>query len=116
MSNTKLFSYEFGKIYELYITKIERKGRTIRELNDIIEWLTGYNTNTLQQAIDEKITLEEFFTCAPQLNPNASKITGTICGYRIEEIEDPLMKNIRYLDKMVDELAKGRPLEKICRL
>ncbi len=102
-------------MYPLYIKKVERKGRTKAEVDTIIFWLTGYNKQTLQEQIDKKTDFETFFAQAPQLNPNVSKITGVICGYRVEEIEDKLMQKVRYLDKLVDELAKGRPMEKILR-
>jgi hypothetical protein len=105
----------FASVYPHYIHKAERKGRTKAEVDEIIYWLTGYNEKTLQKHIDNKTDLETFFARAPQMNPNASKITGVICGYRIEEIEDKLMQKIRYLDKLVDELAKGRAMEKILR-
>ena len=113
--NTKIFSMPFANVYPLYIQKVEKKGRTKAELDTIIFWLTGYNEQTLQQQIDSKSDFETFFAGAPQLNPNVSKITGVICGYRVEEIEDELMQKIRYLDKLVDELAKGRTMEKILR-
>jgi len=105
----------FATIYPLYIQKVERKERTKAELDTVIFWLTGYNEKSLQQQIDNKVDLETFFADAPKMNPNATKITGVICGYRIEEIEDPLMKKVRYMDKLVDELAKGRKMEKILR-
>lgn len=105
----------FASVYPLYIQKAEKKGRTKAEVDEVIFWLTGYNKQTLQQQIDKKSDLETFFAEAPQLNPNVSKITGVICGYRVEEIEDPLMKKIRYMDKLVDELAKGKVMEKILR-
>ena len=105
----------FASVYPHYIAKAEKKGRTKEELDEVIRWLTGYDQKQLQQQIDNKTDFENFFAKAPKLNPNASKITGVICGYRIEEIEDPLMKKVRYLDKLVDELAKGRPMEKILR-
>ena len=105
----------FANVYPLYIQKVEKKGRTKAELDTIIFWLTGYNEQTLQQQIDSKSDFETFFAGAPQLNPNVSKITGVICGYRVEEIEDELMQKIRYLDKLVDALAKGRTMEKILR-
>jgi hypothetical protein len=104
----------FAGVYPMYIQKVEKKGRTKEELDTVICWLTGYTKKTLQEQIDKKVDLETFFAEA-KLNPNASKITGVICGYRIEEIEDPLMKKIRYMDKLVDELAKGRKMEKILR-
>jgi hypothetical protein len=105
----------FAGVYPHYITKAEKKGRTKEEVDEIIFWLTGYNKKTLQQHIDKKTDFETFFAQAPQLNPNVSKITGVICGYRVEEIEDKLMQKIRYLDKLVDELAKGKTMEKILR-
>lgn len=99
----------------MYIQKAERKGRTKEEVDTTICWLTGYSKEQLQTQIDKKVNLETFFAEAPELNPNASKITGVICGYRIEEIQDPLMKKIRYMDKLIDELAKGKAMEKILR-
>ena len=105
----------FASVYPLYIEKAEKKGRTKEEVDAIIFWLTGYNKHTLEQLINNKTDFETFFAEAPQLNPNVSKITGVICGYRVEEIEDKLMQKIRYLDKLVDELAKGKAMEKILR-
>src|SRR6186713_2738391 len=105
----------FASVYPLYINKAERKGRTKAEVDEIIFWLTGYDKKTLKQQIDKKTDFETFFAEAPQMNPNVSKITGVICGYRVEEIEDKLMQKIRYLDKLVDELAKGKAMEKILR-
>lgn len=105
----------FASVYPMYIQKAEKKGRTKEEVDEIIFWLTGYNKHTLQQHIDDKTDFETFFTKAPRINPNVSKITGVICGYRVEEIEDKLMQQIRYLDKLVDELAKGKAMEKILR-
>ena len=105
----------FATVYPLYVAKVERKGRTKEELHTIIHWLTGYTEKGLQQVMDNKIDFRTFFAKAPRLNPNVSKITGVICGYRVEEIEDPLMQKVRYLDKLVDELAKGRAMEKILR-
>jgi hypothetical protein len=104
----------FASVYPMYLTKVEKKGRTKEELHQVIEWLTGFNNNKLQELIKENVTFETFFRHA-SLNPNAHLITGLICGYRIEEIEDPLMQKVRYLDKLVDELAKGRKMEKILR-
>lgn len=104
----------FASVYPHYVTKVERKGRTKEELHQVIEWLTGFDENYLQEMIDEKVTFETFFERA-KLNPNANLITGVICGYRIEEIENPLTKQVRYLDKLVDELAKGKKMEKILR-
>lgn len=115
MDYTRVFKMSFAGVYPMYIQKAERKGRTKEEVDEIIFWLTGYNKKTLQKQIDEKNSLETFFAQAPQLNPNVSKITGVICGYRVEEIEDKLMQKIRYLDKLVDELAKGKKMEKILR-
>jgi len=105
----------FASVYPHYITKVESKGRTKKELHQVIEWLTGFDNKKLQDLIDEKVTFETFFKRA-KLNPNARLITGVICGYRIEEIENPLTKQARYLDKLVDELAKGRKMEKILRV
>lgn len=105
----------FADVYPLYIQKAEKKGRTKAEVDAIICWLTGYNLQGLQQQIDNNIDFETFFTQAPLLNKNASLITGLICGYRVEEIEDPLMQKIRYLDKLIDELARGKKIGKILR-
>jgi hypothetical protein len=115
MNNTRVFKMSFAGVYPHYIQKAEKKGRTKAEVDTIICWLTGYDQKTLQQQIDTKVDFETFFAQAPQLNPNVSKITGVICGYRVEEIEDKLMQKIRYLDKLVDELAKGKTMEKILR-
>ncbi len=115
MNNTKIFKTSFASVYPLYIQKAEKKGRTKAELDTIIFWLTGYDEQALQQQIDKNNDFETFFAQAPQINPNVSKITGLICGYRVEEIEDELMRKIRYLDKLVDELAKGKAMEKILR-
>jgi len=115
MEKAKIFSIPFASVYPLYIQKAEKKGRTKAEVDAIIFWLTGYNKQTLQQHIDNNSGLETFFAQAPQINSNVSKITGVICGYRVEEIEDKLMQKIRYLDKLVDELAKGKTMEKILR-
>lgn len=104
----------FSSVYPHYITKVEKKGRTKDELHQVIEWLTGFDEKKLQELIDEKVTFETFFQRAT-LNPNAQLITGVICGYRVEEIENPLTQQTRYLDKLVDELAKGRKMEKILR-
>ena len=104
----------FASVYPLYITKVEKKGRTKEELHQVITWLTGFNVKKLQELIKEKVTFEIFFQQA-RLNPNAHLITGVICGYRVEEIENPLTQQVRYLDKLVDELAKGRKMEKILR-
>jgi len=115
MDNTRIFKMPFANVYPLYVQKAEKKGHTKAEVDTVICWLTGYDEQTLQQQIDQNTNFETFFAQAPQLNPNASKITGVICGYRVEEIEDPLMQKIRYLDKLIDELAKGKALEKIFR-
>ena len=104
----------FASVYPHYITKVEKKGRTKEELHQVIEWLTGYDDKKLQELIKERVTFEAFFMNA-KLNPNAHLITGVICGYRIEEIETPLTKQVRYLDKLIDELAKGRKMEQILR-
>lgn len=104
----------FASVYPHYIKKVETKGRTIEELHQVIEWLTGFGTHKLQELIDEKVTFETFFKNA-KLNPNANLITGSICGYKIEEIETPLTKQARYLDKLIDELAKGKKMDKILR-
>ena len=104
----------FASVYPHYITKVEKKGRTKKELHQIIEWLTGFNEKKLQELIEENVTFETFFKNA-KLNRNAQLITGAICGYRVEEIENPLTQQVRYLDKLVDELAKGRKMEKILR-
>lgn len=115
MDNTRVFKMSFASVYPLYIQKAEKKGRTKEEVDALIFWLTGYNQQSLERQIDEKISFETFFAQAPQINPNVSKITGVICGYRVEEIEDKLMQQIRYLDKLVDELARGKAMEKILR-
>ena len=115
MDYARVFAYSFASIYKLYIQKVEKKGRTKAELDTVLFWLTGYNKQTMQQQIDKNNDLETFFAEAPQLNSNVSKITGLICGYRVEEIKDKLMQKIRYMDKLVDELAKGKKMEKILR-
>lgn len=112
--NERITNMTFSSVYPHYITKIESKGRTIEELHEVIEWLTGFSTQKLQELIDEKVTFETFFENA-KLNPNAHLITGLICGYRIEEIDNLLTKKARYLDKLVDELAKGKKMDKILR-
>lgn len=104
----------FASVYPMYVQKVERKGRTKEELDQVIQWLTGFNNKAMQELIKEKVTFEEFFQRAT-LHPNAHLITGTICGYKIEEIDNPLTKKVRYLDKLVDELAKGKKMEKILR-
>jgi len=115
MDNTRVYRMSFASVYPLYIQKAEKKGKTKEEVDTIIFWLTGYNKETLQKQIDSKCDFETFFAEAPQINPNVSKITGVICGYRVEEIEDKLMQKVRYLDKLIDELAKGKAMEKILR-
>jgi len=112
--NERIAKMTFSSVYPHYITKIESKGRTVEELHQVIEWLTGFDKKKLQKLIDEKVTFQTFFDRAT-LNPNAQLITGVICGYRIEEIENPLTRKARYLDKLVDELAKGRKMDKILR-
>lgn len=111
----QIFKMSFASIYPHYVTKVEKKNRTREELDEVICWLTGYSLTGLEKVIDDKIDLEMFFVKAPALNPNAELITGVICGCRVEEIDDPLMQKIRYMDKLVDELAKGRAMEKILR-
>ena len=115
MDNTRVFKMSFAGVYPHYVQKVEKKGRTKEELHAVIHWLTGYDEAALQEVIEKKTNFETFFAEAPRMNPNASKITGVICGYRVEEIEDELMQQIRYLDKLVDELAKGKAMEKILR-
>ena len=112
--NQRMANMTFASVYPLYLQKIEKKGRTREELDKVIQWLTGFDNKKMQELIKEKATFEKFFAQA-SLHPNASQITGLICGYRIEEIENPLTKKVRYLDKLVDELAKGRKMEKILR-
>jgi hypothetical protein len=111
----RIVKMAFATVYPLYIKKLERKGRTKKELHQVIEWLTGFDEKKLKELIVENVTFETFFKKA-KLNPNAHLITGVICGYRIEEIETPLTKQVRYLDKLVDELAKGKKMEKILRV
>ena len=114
MKTERVYKLVFGSVYPHYLKKTETKGRTKAELDTIICWLTGYTPKQLQQQIDKKVDMETFFAEA-KLNPNASKITGVICGYRVEEIEDKLIQKIRYMDKLIDELAKGKTMEKILR-
>jgi hypothetical protein len=111
----KIYSMPFERVYNLYIIKVERKNRTKDEVDTVIKWLTGYTQIGLQKQLDNMVDFTTFFGEAPELNPNRILITGLICGYRIEDIVDPLMRNIRYLDKLVDEIAKGRKMEKILR-
>ena len=113
--NQRIAKMTFASVYPHYVVKVEKKGRTKEELHQVIEWLTGFNSRKLQELIEQKVSFETFFQQA-SLNPHASLITGVICGYRVEEIEDPLTQKVRYLDKLVDELAKGRKMEKILRV
>ena len=115
MGGHRIFAMAFPSVYPLYVAKAERKGRGQDEVDQIICWLTGYDRAGIRRAIADGVDLETFFARAPRFNPNASLITGVICGYRVEEIEDPLMQKIRYLDKLVDELARGKKLESILR-
>jgi hypothetical protein len=110
----RVFAMTFAKVYPLYIQKVEKKGRTKAELDEVIRWLTGFDEAALGRHLEEGTTFEEFFAAA-DLNPNASSITGVVCGVRVQDIEDPLMQKIRYLDKLVDELAKGKAMEKVLR-
>ena len=112
--DARIATMTFAAVYPHYVTKVEKKGRTVDELHRVIEWLTGFDEREVKRLIDEGVTFEQFFDRA-DLNPNANLIKGTICGYRIEDIETPLTKQVRYLDKLVDELARGRPMEKILR-
>jgi hypothetical protein len=115
MDNSKVFRMAFASVYPHYIAKAEKKGRTKEEVHTIIQWLTGYDEAALHAILANKTDFATFFAAAPRLNPNVAKITGLICGYRVEEIADPLMQKIRYLDKLIDELAKGKAMEKILR-
>lgn len=115
MPKHHIFAIKFARVYPLYIQKAERKNRTKEEVDQIICWLTGYNQAGLQQQIEQENDLETFFSQAPAIHPNSSLIKGVVCGIRVEEIEDPLMQKIRYLDKLIDELAKGKAIEKILR-
>jgi hypothetical protein len=112
--NQRIAKMTFSSVYPMYVAKVEKKGRTKQELNQVIQWLTGFTDKKLQALIEKKVTFEAFFQQA-SLNPNAVLITGVICGYRVEDIEEPLTQQVRYLDKLVDELAKGRKMEKILR-
>ncbi|PWG80568.1 DUF2200 domain-containing protein [Pararcticibacter amylolyticus] len=114
-NHTKIYKMSFAGVYPHYIQKAEKKGRSKAEVDEIIFWLTGYDAVSLQEHIDNKTDFETFFAQAPLINPNVSKITGTICGYRVEDIEDELVQKVRYLDKLIDELAKGKAMEKILR-
>jgi len=115
MDNSRVYKMTFASVYPHYIAKAERKGRTKAEVDEIIYWLTGYDETALHRILDGKTNFEAFFAEAPNMNPKVSEIKGVICGYRVEEIEDPLMRNVRYLDKLIDELAKGKAMEKILR-
>ena len=115
MENHRIFRMPFASVYQLYVQKVEKKGRTKDEVDEVIRWLTGYSPDALERQVKQKADFETFFGEAPALNPNVGKITGVVCGVRIEEIKDPLMRKIRYLDKLVDELAKGRPMQKVLR-
>lgn len=115
MQNTRIYTTAFSSVYPHYIQKAEKKNRTKEEVHEIICWLTGYDEKDLQKILEDKTDFKTFFEQAPRINPNVSLIKGVICGYRIEEIEDELMRNIRYLDKLIDELAKGKKMEKILR-
>jgi hypothetical protein len=115
MDERRVFAMSFADVYPLYVKKAEKKGRTKQEVDEVIRWLTGYDARALTEQIERRKDFEAFFREAPALHPNASKITGAICGVRIEELANPLMRNIRCLDKLVDELAKGRPMAKILR-
>lgn len=114
-NNAKVFRMAFASVYPHLLAKVEKKGRTKEELHTVIHWLTGYDEQGLAQLLADKTDYEAFFAKAPKLNPNVHLITGVICGYRVEDIEDPLMRKVRYLDKLVDELAKGKAMEKILR-
>lgn len=115
MKTERIYKILFSSVYPLYIQKVEKKGRTKEELDIVIKWLTGYSDEQIKEQIENKVDFQTFFAEAPEINPNASKITGVICGYRVEEIEDPLIQKMRYLDKLIDEIAKGRKMEKILR-
>lgn len=110
----RIFTTSVASVYPHYVTKVEKKGRTRDELDEVIQWLTGFDEAALRKHLDDETTFEDFFAAA-ELNPNVSLITGSVCGVRVQEVEDPLMRQIRYLDKLVDELAKGRPMEKVLR-
>lgn len=115
MDNSRAYKIVFATVYPLYVQKAEKKGRTKKEVDEIIFWLTGYNEDSLAKQMNSNADFESFFRDAPYFNPNATKITGVICGYRVENIEEDLMRKIRYLDKLIDELAKGKTMEKILR-
>ncbi|WP_427873773.1 DUF2200 domain-containing protein [Flavobacterium sp. MMS24-S5] len=115
MKTERIYKILFSSVYPLYIQKVEKKGRTKEELDIVIKWLTGYSDDQIKVQIEKKVDFQTFFAEAPEINPNASKITGVICGYRVEEIEDTLIQKMRYLDKLIDEIAKGKKMEKILR-
>lgn len=115
MAEHKIFNTAFAKVYPLYVQKAERKNRTKAEVDEVIRWLTGYDQAGLEQQIEQSATIKQFFAQAPAWHPNAALIKGVVCGVRVEEVEDPLMQKIRYLDKLIDELAKGKAMEKILR-
>lgn len=115
MTNHRVYAMDFAKVYPLYVKKAERKNRTKDEVDQIIFWLTGYDHAGLQEQIEQENDFETFFSQAPAMNPSSSLITGVVCGVRVEDVEDPLMQKIRYLDKLVDELAKGKAMDKILR-
>lgn len=115
MGKHRIFTISFAKVYPLYVAKAEKKGRTKSEVDEIIRWLFGYTQEELESNIEKEIDFETFITGSPALNPDRSLIKGVVCGVRVEEIEDPIMREIRYLDKLIDELAKGKPMEKILR-
>jgi len=115
MSSDRVYKMKFSKVYPLLVQKVERKGRCKAEVDEVICWLTGYDEHGLQSQLAAEVDFEQFFVNAPQFNPNADKITGVICGHRVENITDPLMKKIRQMDRLVDELAKGKAMEKILR-
>lgn len=115
MNNHKIYAMNFSRVYPLYIAKVEKKGRSKKEVNQIITWLTGYTQLDLERILNDNTNFETFFLDAPKLNPGRELIKGVICGIRVEDIEEPIMQNIRYLDKLIDELAKGRSMDKILR-
>ena len=115
MKNNRIYKMKFSGVYPLYVQKAEKKGRTKEEVDEIICWLTGYSQEELERQIEKEVDFETFFAEAPQLNPNRALIKGVICGVRVEEIEEPLMREIRYFDKLIDELARGKAMEKILR-
>ena len=115
MTKRRIRSISFASVYPLYVAKAEKKGRTQAEVDKIVRWLTGYSASALKAQVKKQTSFEDFFAQAPKLNPARSLITGVVCGVRVEEIEDPLMREIRYLDKLIDELAKGKTMEKILR-